>query len=259
MTERSTELRQIEVGLRTALQHHELFLYYQPKVRADDHRIVGAEALMRWVVDGKPRYVPDQFIPVAEDSGQILAIGTWALHAACQQAHRWQQQGHALSLSVNVSPLQFQHPGFYGELTHALEETGVDPQLLELEVTERMVMAGGEVTTALLRQIKRTGVRLSLDDFGTGYCSLSYLRHFPIDVLKIDRAFVHELTADADTDAITRAIIVMARSLNKEVIAEGVETAAQADFLRDAGCSQLQGFRYGKALPIAEFNARLDA
>jgi len=128
----------------------------------------------------------------------------------------------------------------------------------ELEVTERMVMSGGKATTSLLRRIRRTGVRLSLDDFGTGYCSLSYLRHFPIDTLKIDRAFVRELTTDADTDTITRAIIVMAHSLNKEVIAEGVETEAQADFLRDAGCAQLQGFRYGAALAVAEFNARLD-
>ena len=259
MTERATELRQIEVGLRTALEQGELVLYYQPKVRAHDQRIVGAEALMRWIVDGQQRYVPDQFIPVAEDSAQILSIGTWALRAACQQARRWQLQGRPLSLSVNVSPLQFQQRRFYTELTRVLEETGVDPCLLELEVTERMVMSGGKATAGLLRRIRRTGVRLSLDDFGTGYCSLSYLRHFPIDVLKIDRAFVHELTVDADTDAITRAIIVMARSLNKEVIAEGVETAAQADFLRDAGCSQLQGFRYGEALPLAEFDARLDA
>jgi diguanylate cyclase (GGDEF)-like protein/PAS domain S-box-containing protein len=259
MTERSTELRRIETGLRSAVRRRELVLYYQPKVRAHDQRIVGAEALMRWVVDGEQPWVPDQFIPVAEDSGQILAIGNWALRVACQQARRWQRQGRRLSLSVNVSPLQFQHPGFYGQLTRALEETGADPQLLELEVTERMVMSGGEATTGLLGRIKRTGVRLSLDDFGTGYCSLSYLRHFPIDVLKIDRVFVHELTVDADTDAITRAIIVMARSLNKDVIAEGVETVAQADFLRDAGCSQLQGFRYGQALPVAEFDARFDA
>jgi diguanylate cyclase (GGDEF)-like protein/PAS domain S-box-containing protein len=259
MTERATELRKIEVGLRAALKRRELVLHYQPKVRAHDHRIVGAEALMRWIVDGRERYVPDQFIPVAEDSGQILSIGNWALRAACRQVRRWQRQRRALALSVNVSPLQFQHPGFYDELKHALEETGADPRLLELEVTERMVMSGGKATTSLLRRIRRAGVRLSLDDFGTGYCSLSYLRHFPIDALKIDRAFVRELTTDADTDTITRAIIVMARSLHKEVVAEGVETEAQADFLRDAGCSQLQGFRYGEALPVAEFNARLDA
>ncbi len=258
MDERATELRQIEAALRTALAREELALYYQPKVDAQSLRIVGAEALMRWCVHGRERYAPDQFIPVAEDTLLIRPIGTWALHEACRQVKRWQQAGRALSLSVNVSPVQFQHADFYRELTSALEATGADPDCLELEVTERMVMSGGDATTDLLRRIRRTGVRLSLDDFGTGYCSLSYLRRFPIDALKIDHAFVRELTTDADTATITRAIISMARSLNKEVIAEGVETEAQATFLRDAGCSQLQGFRYGAAVPAPAFDALLD-
>ncbi len=259
MDQLALELREIEAGLRSALAQQELVLHYQPKVDAQSRRIVGAEALMRWHVDGRERYTPDQFIPVAEDSGLILPVGTWALRQACRQAHQWQQQGRTLVLSVNVSPLQFQHPDFYAELTGALETTGADPARLELEVTERMVMSGGEATTHLLQRIKRLGVRVSLDDFGTGYCSLSYLRRFPIDTLKIDRTFVRDLTTDTDTATIIRAIISMARSLNKNVVAEGVETAEQADFLRDAGCAQLQGFRFGKALPVAEFNARLDA
>ena len=258
MDERALELRQIEAALRTALAREELALYYQPKVDAQSLRIVGAEALMRWHVHGRQRYAPDDFIPVAEDTALILPIGTWALHEACRQVKRWQQAGRVLSLSVNVSPVQFQHPDFYRELTNALDTTGADPDCLELEVTERMVMSGGDATTSLLRRIRRTGVRLSLDDFGTGYCSLSYLRRFPIDALKIDRAFVHELTTDADTAAITQAIITMARSLNKEVIAEGVETQAQATFLRNAGCSQLQGFLYSAAVSAPAFDALLD-
>jgi EAL domain-containing protein (putative c-di-GMP-specific phosphodiesterase class I) len=209
-------------------------------------------------VQGHERYAPDQFIPVAEDTGLILPIGKWALQEACRQVRRWQRAGRRLSLSVNVSPVQFQHPDFYRELTAALQATGADPDCLELEVTERMLMSGGDATTQLLQRIRRTGVRLSLDDFGTGYCSLSYLRRFPIDALKIDHAFVRELTTDADTATITRAIISMARSLNKEVIAEGVETEAQVNFLRAAGCSQLQGFRYSAAVPAAAFDALLD-
>lgn len=259
MDERTQELRRIEAALRTALARNELALFYQPKVDARSQRIIGAEALMRWHVNGVQRYVPDQFIPVAEDTTLILPIGTWALHEACRQLARWQQANRGLTLSVNVSPLQFQHADFYRELTAALDASGADPNHLELEVTERMLMSGGEATTALLKRIRRTGVRLSLDDFGTGYCSLSYLRQFPIDVLKIDHAFVRELTTDADTATITQAIINMARSLHKDVIAEGVETDAQARFLRGAGCSQLQGFRFGAAVPAATFDAMLDA
>jgi EAL domain-containing protein (putative c-di-GMP-specific phosphodiesterase class I) len=158
---------------------------------------------------------------------------------------------------VNVSPLQFQHADFYNWLDEVLNESGLDAGLLELELTERMVMSGGDATTGLLRRIKQRGVRLSLDDFGTGYCSLSYLKHFPIDALKIDRVFVHDLTSDRDTATITGAIIAMARSLNKVVIAEGVETREQAAFLRDAGCSQLQGFLFGASMPAAEFQRLL--
>jgi EAL domain-containing protein (putative c-di-GMP-specific phosphodiesterase class I) len=154
-----------------------------------------------------------------------------------------------MPISVNVSPLQFQHADFYTWLDDVLNESQLDPGLLELELTERMVMSGGDATTSLLRRIKQRGVRLSLDDFGTGYCSLSYLKHFPIDALKIDRTFVRDVIKDPDTATITGAIIAMARSLNKEVIAEGVETIEQSDFLRAAGCSQLQGFLYGAAMP----------
>jgi EAL domain-containing protein (putative c-di-GMP-specific phosphodiesterase class I) len=167
------------------------------------------------------------------------------LRQACVQASRWQRQGLSIPISVNVSPRQFQHEAFYEQLDAILDECGLDGSLLELELTERMVMSGGDATIRLLQRIRERGVRLSLDDFGTGYCSLSYLKHFPVDALKIDRAFVRDIVGDADTSAITGAIIAMARSLNKEVIAEGVETPAQSRLLREAGCSQLQGFLYG--------------
>jgi EAL domain-containing protein (putative c-di-GMP-specific phosphodiesterase class I) len=213
--------------------------------------------LLRWHANGRVQYEPDQFIPVAEDTGLILPIGAWVLRQACRQAQLWQRNGHPIAVSVNVSPLQFQHTDFYRWLDDVLNETGLDARLLELELTERMVMSGGDATTDLLQRIKRRGVRLSLDDFGTGYCSLSYLKHFPIDALKIDRVFVRDLTSDRDTATITSAIVAMARSLNKLVVAEGVETREQGAFLRHAGCSQLQGFLYGAPMPAADFQKLL--
>jgi diguanylate cyclase (GGDEF)-like protein/PAS domain S-box-containing protein len=259
MNERTQARRRIETALRQALSRHELGLHYQPKVDAQSGRVVGAEALLRWQANGCELYKPDQFIPVAEDSGLILPIGAWALRQACKQAQLWQLGGQAIPVSVNVSPLQFQHADFYNWLDDVLNESGLDAGLLELELTERMVMSGGDATTGLLRRIKQRGVRLSLDDFGTGYCSLSYLKHFPIDALKIDRVFVHDLTSDRDTATITSAIIAMARSLNKVVIAEGVETHEQAAFLRHAGCSQLQGFLFGAPMQADEFQQLLAA
>ncbi|RCS28586.1 EAL domain-containing protein [Rhodanobacter denitrificans] len=257
MNERARARRRIEAALRQALSQHELDLHYQPKVKAHGGRIVGAEALLRWHVDGRELYTPDQFVPVAEDSGLILPIGAWVLRQACLQAQRWRDLGRPIPVSVNVSPLQFQHPEFYHWLDEVLEQSGLEAGLLELELTERMVMSGGDATTGLLQRIKRRGVRLSLDDFGTGYCSLSYLKHFPIDALKIDRVFVRDLASDRDTATITSAIIAMARSLGKQVIAEGVETREQAAFLRHAGCSQLQGFLFGAAVPAAAFEELL--
>lgn len=257
MTERNTARRRIEGGLREALARGELSLNYQPKVDARSGRIVGAEALLRWLVDGREIYVPDQFIPVAEDSGLILSIGNWVLRQACRQARQWQQRERPIPISVNVSPLQFEHGHFYNQLDAILAEYGLGAGLLELELTERMVMSGGDATARLLQRVRQRGVRLSLDDFGTGYCSLSYLKHFSVDALKIDRAFVRDIAVDPDTAAITSTIIAMARSLNKEVVAEGVETVLQADFLREAGCSQLQGFLYGAPMPAEALEQRL--
>jgi diguanylate cyclase (GGDEF)-like protein/PAS domain S-box-containing protein len=257
MSQRSAASQRIENVLRHALAHGELMLQYQPKVDARGGHIVGAEALLRLYSDGEEVFSPDQFIPVAEDTGLIVSIGTWALREACLQARTWQREGHLVPVSVNVSPLQFQYAGFYERLDSILNETGLDPHLLELELTERTVMSGGDGTIRLLRRIRQRGVRLSLDDFGMGYSSLSYLKHFPVDALKIDRAFVRDITHDAETAAITSAIIAMARSLNKDVIAEGVETEAQSAFLREAGCSQMQGFLFGAAMTAEAFAQQL--
>lgn len=257
MRERDSARRRIEDGLHTALARDQLRLLYQPKVDAVDGRIVGAEALLRWSKEDGGWWLPDEFIPIAEDSGLIVPIGAWVLRQACRQARAWQREGHGIPVSVNVSPVQLDDPGFLGHLDAALVESGLDPHLLELELTERVVVSGSQATGALLRAIRRLGVRISLDDFGTGYCSLSYLKHFPVDVLKIDRAFVHDIIQDSETAAITTGIIAMARSLHKDVVAEGVETLAQSEFLRDAGCPVLQGYLYGAPMDAALLEARL--
>jgi diguanylate cyclase (GGDEF)-like protein len=258
MNERASLRRRIEAELRLAIAREQLSLHYQPKVDAIDGRIVGAEALLRWYdADGSERYPPEQFVAVAEDVGLIVPIGAWVLHEACRQADVWHREGMGVPIAVNVSPLQFQHATFLAELQAVLANCALDPALLELELTERTVMAGGDATIALLQRIKRCGVRLSLDDFGTGYCSLSYLKHFPVDALKIDRAFVRDVESDPDTAAITQAIIAMARSLAKTVVAEGVETEAQADYLRTAGCEQLQGFLFGAPMTATAFGKLL--
>ncbi|UGB38037.1 sensor domain-containing protein [Frateuria soli] len=258
MNERAALRRRIEAELRVAIAREQLSLHYQPKVDAVDGHIVGAEALLRWYGDdGDERYSPEQFVAVAEDVGLIVPIGSWVLREACRQADLWYREGLGVPVAVNVSPVQFQHAHFLGELQTVLTHCALDPALLELELTERTVMAGGDATIALLQRIKRCGVRLSLDDFGTGYCSLSYLKHFPVDALKIDRAFVRDVESDPDTAAITQAIIAMARSLAKTVVAEGVETEAQAEHLRAAGCEQLQGFLYGAPMDAAAFGKLL--
>lgn len=259
MDQRRRARRSIETALRQALPRGQLSLYYQPKVDADSGQIVGAEALLRWHVAGQELYEPDQFIPIAEDTRLIVPIGAWALRQACRQARVWQQHGHRIPVSVNVSPVQFQHPDFHRWLDEVLDDSGLDPTLLELELTERTVMSGGDATSSLLRRIRQRGVRLSLDDFGTGYCSLSYLKHFPIDTLKIDRVFVRDVVGDADTATITNAIVAMARRLDKLVVAEGVETPEQAEFLRQAGCNELQGFLFAKAVPANELERLLGA
>lgn len=257
MNERNTARVRIEVELRKALARNELSLHYQPKVDVELGTVVGAEALLRWQVDGEDVYTPEQFIPVAEDCGLIVPIGEWALREACHQAKSWATAYRPLSVSVNVSALQFQHTRFFESLRGILDETGLHPTLLELELTERTVMEGGDHIADLLKRIKSLGVSLSLDDFGTGYCSLSYLKHFPVDILKIDRTFIRDVAWDNDSAAIVSAIITMGRGMNKQVLAEGVESVEQAEFLGLSGCSQMQGFLFGRAMSARDFEARI--
>jgi len=257
MSERSSARLRIEQDLRKALRRGDLRLHYQPKVDARTGLIVGAEALLRWQVDGHDVYQPDQFIPVAEETGLIVPIGEWVIREACRQAGEWHRSGRAIVVAVNVAAPQFQHPNFHAVLESALMDAQLPPSLIELELTERMVMSAGDQSRALMQHIKALGVSLALDDFGTGYCSLSYLKYFPIDALKIDRTFVRDIATDADNAAITDAIIAMAHGLDMTVVAEGVETQAQAEHLRRAGCSLLQGFLYGTAQPPEEFSQRL--
>ncbi|MDF3983544.1 EAL domain-containing protein [Luteibacter sp. PPL201] len=257
MNERNTARLRIELELRKALARNELILHYQPKVDVELGSVVGAEALLRWQVDGQDVYSPEQFIPVAEDCGLIVPIGEWALREACRQAEAWSRLYRPLTVSVNVSALQFQHTRFFDALRGILADTGLHPTLLELELTERTVMEGGDHIVDLLKRVKSLGVTLSLDDFGTGYCSLSYLKHFPVDVLKIDRTFIRDVAWDNDSAAIVSAIITMGRGLNKQVLAEGVESQEQAQFLGEAGCSQMQGFLFGKATSAKDFEARI--
>jgi EAL domain-containing protein (putative c-di-GMP-specific phosphodiesterase class I) len=190
---------------------------------------------------------PAQFIPLAEDTGLIVAIGRWVLRAACEQNVAWQKRGlPGIVMSVNLSPRQFKEPGLLGDVAGILAETGMAPDLLELEITESMIMQHVDIAAEKAAAMKKLGIRLAIDDFGTGYSSLSQLKRFPIDTLKIDRAFVRDIPQSEDDTAITRAVISLGKALGVRVVAEGVETPAQYDFLRENGCDEMQGFLFSK-------------
>jgi len=240
----------LESDLRHALERDEFVLHYQPKVDIGSNRIVGMEALLRWQQPGKPLVPPNQFIPLAEETGLIVPIGEWVLRHACRRNKAWQEQGLPfLRIAVNLSPRQFAHANLLQEVAHALQETQLDPTWLELEITESMVMRDPERAVLLLHELKAMGIHLSLDDFGTGYSSLSYLKRFPLDSVKIDRSFIQDLPRDSDDAGITQAIIAMAHSLRLAAIAEGVETAEQLEFLRSNGCDEMQGYLFCRPLP----------
>ncbi len=257
MNVRAMERQAIEAELCLALERKELVLHYQPKVCLETGDITGIEALVRWVHPERGLVPPAQFIPIAEDSGLILPIGKWVLREACRQVKEWMDAGlHVVPVSINVSSLEFRSGDFVEGLRAILKETRLDPSYLELELTETALMQHIESTTSVLRALKSIGVRLAVDDFGTGYSSLSYLKKFPIDTLKIDRSFVRDIKSDTDDATIVSAVITMAKSLKKCVIAEGVETEDQIRFLQSCGCNQAQGFYFSSAL-AAEYFAKL--
>jgi diguanylate cyclase (GGDEF)-like protein len=254
MNVHTVERMEMESDLRRAVERNELLLHYQPKVDIGSGRITGMEALVRWQQPGKALILPAQFIPLAEETGLIVPIGQWVLETACAQNKAWQEHGlPPLRISVNLSVRQFAHKNLVQDVARVLSETGIDPILLELEITESMVTHNPEQAVKLLVELKAMGIQLSIDDFGTGYSSLSYLKRFPIDSVKIDRSFIQDLPADSNDAAITRAIIAMAHSLKLKVIAEGVETEEQLRFLRDHDCDEMQGYYFSRPLPEDDF------
>lgn len=244
----SAERLALESDLRHAVQRNELFLQFQPVVSAIDNSTTdGVEALLRWRHPRLGLVPPDRFIPIADESGLIVEIGEWVLKKACAQGRAWHALGvGSLTVSVNVSALQFSQPRLLEVVASALAESNFRPDFLELEITESVLMQDAETAIGMLRALKRLGVKISVDDFGTGYSSLSYLRRLPIDILKIDKSFVCELGISGESEAIVRAITALAKSLNLQTVAEGVETLAQLNFLRSEGCDRLQGFYFGK-------------
>ena len=239
----------LSAALRKVIDREELSLVYQPRLSLREQRIVGVEALLRWNSAEFGPVSPGQFIPLAEESGLILEIGEWALRHACRQLSAWHAAGLDIAMSVNVSALQLRRGQLEGTIERLLAETGLPPYRLEIELTESVVMA--EATWSALHAIRDLGVHMSIDDFGTGYSSFAYLKRLPINALKIDREFVGDLTRDADDEAITSAVIAMGHSLGLHVVAEGVETAGQLDFLRRHGCDEIQGYWLSRPLDPA--------
>jgi diguanylate cyclase (GGDEF)-like protein len=242
--------KRIAIELRHAIDHDELEVWYQPQVSNDGKEILGVEALVRWRHPERGLVSPGEFIPVAEETGLIEPMGMWILRQSCEDAICW----GTLSIAVNVSTQQLRHPSFIDRVEWVLAETGIEPERVELEVTESVVMGDEEIARAGLAGLHDIGVKVALDDFGTGYSSLSYLRRFPFDKLKIDRSFVASLGSADDAAAIIHSITGLADALGMETVAEGIETAAQHRFLQAVGCNRLQGYYFGRPMPAADFN-----
>ncbi len=250
----SIERLMLETGLRRALERNEFVLHYQPKRDLKRHGISGVEALLRWRHPDLGLLQPNQFVPLAEETGLIGPIGRWVLATACAQNMQWQREGlPAIRVAVNLSPRQFRDPNLLDDIRNALRDSGMPPRLLELEITESMVMQDLPRTVRLLREIKDLGITLAIDDFGTGYSSMAMVRELPIDALKIDRSFVRDVGDDEEGKAIINAIIALGHALNLIVVAEGVETREQESFLREQRCDEEQGYLISVPLPAAEF------
>jgi len=254
MLEQVNQRLRIENDLHKAIKNDEFFLVYQPKIDLQNGKVCGMEALIRWVHPEKGFIPPDEFIYVAEETDLIAEIGQWVLNEACRQMVVWKEMGYKnLRMAVNVAAGEFAKPNYLEKLMLVLEKTGVNPFDLELELTERMIMDNVEDNILNLKKIKELGVHISIDDFGTGYSSLGYLRRFPIDSIKIDKSFIDDIPDDSDAGEISKAIIALAHSLRLYVVAEGVETREQLDFLVKEKCDQLQGYFFSKPLKQNDF------
>ena len=260
MNDKAERWLDLENGLRHALERNELTLHYQPQIAISNNRILGVEALLRWRRDDQVSISPAEFIPLAEESGLIISIGEWVLRTACLQVKRWHDAGFGdMVMAVNISARQFQHPSFTELVAAILKETGLDPQFLELEITESVAMHDAEKTIATLNHLRALNLQLSIDDFGTGYSSLSYLKRFPINKLKVDQSFVRNMTTDANDASIAKSVILLGQSLNLSVIAEGVETAEQLALLKQFGCDEIQGYFFSRPVPDTELEVLLNA
>ncbi len=249
----------LEKHLRYAIENNELELHYQPKIIPKTGEIMGVEALLRWHNAEHGHISPASFIPLAEETGLIIPIGTWVIHTACAQARQWHKQGNPVCVSVNLSGRQFQcieqkNAYLFNEVVKALEESELPPYLLELEITESIMMHNLSETLKTIKRLKEIGVKISIDDFGTGYSSLSYLKTFPIDTLKIDKSFINNIATNSDDAAIVSAIIAMAKQLQLEVVAEGVETQEQVTILKKQNCHLIQGYYFSKPVVAEEIN-----
>ena len=260
MNVRAMERQSIEASLHRALERNEFLLHYQPKVDLKTEEITGVEALLRWPHPERGLLCPRQFISVAEDCGLMLPIGRWVLREACRQAKAWQKAGlRPINMAVNVSSIEFRNDDFLEGVTTILADTGLQPRYLEFELTESVLMRYADFTVQALQKLKAMGVRLAIDDFGTGYSSLSYLRQFPIDTLKVDQSFTQEIAANTGDATIITAVINMSRGLKHRVIAEGVETFSQLEFLQAHGCDEGQGFYFSRPVPAPQFAKLLEA
>ena len=246
----------LEGSLRRAIERQEFQLYYQPKADLRSGKLTGVEALLRWHRPGHGMVPPDRFVAVLEDTGMILPVGAWVLRAACEQLAAWDRLGlPPLRMAVNLSARQFRHLYLASLVEDSLRENSIDPHRLEIELTESLLMEDTETTRAMLDNFRRLGVRLAIDDFGTGHSSLSYIKRFNIDTLKIDRSFVQSLPDNDEDVAIAAAVIALGRSMKMCVVAEGVETQEQAQLLRELGCDEMQGYLLGRPMPGGDFAA----
>jgi diguanylate cyclase (GGDEF)-like protein len=256
MNERVESQLRIEAELRRAVKQGEFTLHYQPRVCAATQRVVGVEALLRWRHPERGLVEPPSFIPLLEESGLIVPVGAWVLRAACAQSKAWQNAGLApLRVSVNISSRQFRSDSLVSAVEEALTHSGLAPELLEIELTESLLVDNTAVAVSIMQRLKDVGIAISIDDFGAGYSSLNYLKRLPIDRLKIDGSFIRDIGVSVKDTAIVEAIAALARSLEIDYVAEGVETAEQAAFLRGQRCAEVQGFHYSGPLPAASIPA----